>query len=150
MAWATSILVIARQVQRAAPAVQQEDLVVVGLEADARAADVVGDQEIDALGAELAGGVRRTSLVSAAKPTRKAPALPPASSFRMSGFGASSRVSPSSLRDLILVALGSLDAVVGDGGGLDDDGGAVEVMERGLAHLLGGLHRHEDGARQAA
>ena len=99
------------------------------------------------LGARVAP---RTSLVSAAKPTTNARPLRAASSLRMSGLGVSSSVSPSSLLDLIFGRARLPDAVVGHRGRLDHDGGAVEVLQRRLAHLLRGLHRHVDGARRAA
>jgi hypothetical protein len=41
---------------------------------------------------------------------------------------------------------GLLGAIIRDRRGLDDDRRALEVVEHRLAHLLGGLHGHEDGA----
>ena len=47
----------ARELLGASPAVEEDHLVVVGLEADVLAAHVVGHEEVDGLGAELLGGV---------------------------------------------------------------------------------------------
>ena len=152
MASATSSLLIRGSSSAPPQRSSSDDLVVVGVEADAlrgsrrwpRGGRRPWPRSLAArVGAHVVG-LGREADQEARGPCGAA------SSLRMSGLGASSSVSPSSLLRLDLGRARLLDAVVGHRRRLDHDGGALEVLERGLAHLLRGLHRHVHRARRAA
>ena len=146
IASATAVFGIRGSARAAAPAVEQQHLVVLGVEADARLAHVVRHQEIDALALELRAGVRG-DVVSLGGEADDERARPPRRDLRQD-VGVRGQLEREVVLALDLRGRGLLGAIVGDRRRLDDDRRPIEVLQDRLAHLLGGLHRHEDGARR--
>ena len=130
----------------AAPAVEQQHLVLLGVEADAPLAHVVDDEQVDPLALELLAGVGHdvVGLGGEADDERTGAAC--------RDLGQDVGVRREVEREVALAL--ELDgrrlarAVVGDGRRLDHERGVGEVLEHRLAHLLGRLDGDEDGARR--
>ena len=137
-----------RQGPRAAPAVEQEHLVVLGVEADARWLTSFATRRSMPLALELRARVRG-DVVGLRGEADDEGARAPGGHFREDV-----RVRRQLEREVVLAldlrVRGVPGAIVGDRRGLDDDRRALEVVEHRLAHLLGGLHRDEHRAGRAA
>src|SRR5438132_1486264 len=134
----------AGQRARAAPAVEQQHLVLVGVEADPLLAYIVRDQQVDPLALEL-----RTRVLGDVVGLR-GEADDERAGAATGDLGEDVRVRRE-LEGQVALALDLgrgrvLGAVVRDGGRLDHDRGRAEMLEHRLAHVLGGLHGDEDRA----
>ena len=127
----------------AAPAIDQEHLVVVRVEADAGPAHVIGDQEVDALGVELGARVGGDIVRLRGEADDERARTDRSHLGQDVGIGRQFQREITLALDLDLRR--AAHAIVGDGRRLDHDRRAEQVMQHGLAHLLRRLHRHERG-----
>ena len=128
-----------------APPVDEQDLVVVRVEADALAAHVVGHQQVDSLVAELRDGVRGDVAGLGGEADDERRAAPGRDLLEDVGVRAEVDREPLLAgADLRRGRVGR--PIVGHRRGLDHDRRLAEMLQDRLAHVLRGLHGDEHGA----